>query len=77
MEVVANICLALLHDTTPLAIIKIYLDVDLCESTKPTKSESKYLVTSRLSFVYTYACNFLFSEGILLLFFIALQKVHT
>ena len=39
VEVAIKVYLALLHDIAPLTIIKVYLDVDLCESTHPAKSE--------------------------------------
>jgi len=40
VEVALKFYLTLLHDTTPLAKIKIDPDVDLHESTQITKSES-------------------------------------
>jgi hypothetical protein len=41
VEVAIKVCLALLHDTAPPTIIKVYPDVDFHESTHPTKSESE------------------------------------
>jgi len=40
-RVPTKVCLALLHDTAPPAIIKMYPDVDLCELTHLAKSESE------------------------------------
>jgi len=41
VEVAIKVCLTLLHEIAPLAIMKMYPDVDLQESTQSTKSESK------------------------------------
>jgi hypothetical protein len=37
VEVTIKICLALFQDITPPIIIKIHLDVGLCESTQTTR----------------------------------------
>ena len=41
VEVAVKVCLTLLQDIAPPANIKMYLDVDLHESTQPAKSKSK------------------------------------
>jgi len=41
VEVTTNDFFALLQDIDPLAIMKMYLDVDLRESMQPAKSESE------------------------------------
>jgi len=41
VEVATNDCFALLQDIAPLAIMKMYPDVDLRKSTQPAKSESE------------------------------------
>ena len=41
LEVATNDFFALLQDIAPLAIMKMYLDVNLRESTQPAKSESE------------------------------------
>ena len=41
VELAVKVCLMLLQDIAPLANIKMYPHVDLCESTQPTKSESE------------------------------------
>jgi len=41
VEVVVKVRLTLLHEIAPLAIMKIYPNVDLQESTQPTKFESE------------------------------------
>ena len=41
IEVAVNVCLTLLQDIAPLANIKMYPDVDLRESTQPSKFESE------------------------------------
>ena len=49
VEVAVKVCLTLLHDIAPPAIIKMYLDVDLRQSTQPAKLESEYPIICRLS----------------------------
>ena len=41
VEVAVRVCLTLLHEIAPPAIMKMYPDVDLRESTQPAKSESE------------------------------------
>ena len=41
VEVTTNDCFALLQDIAPLAIMKMYLDVNLRKSTQPAKFESE------------------------------------
>ena len=41
VEVEVKVCLTLLHEIAPLAIMKMYPDVDLRESTQPAKSKSE------------------------------------
>ena len=48
VEVTVKVYLTLLQDIAPPANIKMYQDVDLCESTQPTKSESELPTTSKL-----------------------------
>jgi hypothetical protein len=39
VDIAVKFCLALLQDAAPPTIIKIYSNIDLCESTQPVKSE--------------------------------------
>ena len=48
IEVAIKVYLTLLHKIAPSTIMKMYIDVDLRESTQLAKSESKYPITSRL-----------------------------
>jgi len=41
VEVALKVCLTLLHEIAPPTIMKMYPDVDLQESTQPTKSKSE------------------------------------
>ena len=41
VEVTIKVFFAILHDTAPTTKMKMYHDVDLCESTQPSKSESE------------------------------------
>ena len=41
VEVAVKVCLMLLQDTAPPTNIKMYPDVDLCESTQPAKQPTK------------------------------------
>ena len=41
VEVAVKVCLTLFYEIDPPAITKTYPDVDLRESTQPTKSESE------------------------------------
>ena len=44
LKVVTRVYLALLQDTAPPANINMYPEVDLRESTQPTKKNSKFLI---------------------------------
>jgi len=41
VEVAIKVCLTLLHEISLPVIMKMYSNVNLCESTEPTKSESE------------------------------------